>query len=127
MDAKPRSPAVMLRFAVAGFCATVLLTVGILLKQRGYLLGFAKDRHIHSVAILPLQNLSVDPSHEYLADGLTEALVTDLAQVRSLRVISRTSIMTCKGTSKRLPETARVLNVDRLVEGSVIGPADYGP
>jgi TolB-like protein/Tfp pilus assembly protein PilF len=78
------------------------------------------SRQIHSVAVLPLQNLSGDPSKEYLADGLTESLVTDLAQVHSLRVISRTSVMTYKNTKKRLPEIARELNVDAVVEGSVM-------
>jgi DNA-binding winged helix-turn-helix (wHTH) protein len=125
MDAKPHSPARTLRFAIAGFCAVVLLGVGILLKQQGYLFGFAAARHIHSAAVLPLQNLSGDPSQEYLADGLTEALVTDLAQVRSLRVISRTSIMTYKGTKKKLPEIARELNVDAVVEGSVMRSGDH--
>jgi TolB-like protein/DNA-binding winged helix-turn-helix (wHTH) protein/tetratricopeptide (TPR) repeat protein len=125
LDAEPRSRALMLRFAVAGFCAIVLLTVGILLKQQGNLFGFVPARHIHSVAVLPLQNLSGDPSQEYLADGLTEALVTDLAQVRSLRVISRTSIMTYKGTKKKLPEIARELNVDAVVEGSVMRSGDH--
>jgi TolB-like protein/DNA-binding winged helix-turn-helix (wHTH) protein/Flp pilus assembly protein TadD len=125
LDAEPRSRALMLRFAIAGFCAIVLLTIGILLKPQSHLFGFAPARHIHSVAVLPLQNLSGDPSQEYLADGLTEALVTDLAQVRSLRVISRTSIMTYKGTKKKLPEIARELNVDAVVEGSVMRSGDH--
>jgi TolB-like protein/DNA-binding winged helix-turn-helix (wHTH) protein/tetratricopeptide (TPR) repeat protein len=124
-NAQPRSRALMLRFAIAGLCAIVLLTIGILLKRQGYLFGFVPARHIHSVAVLPLQNLSGDPSQEYLADGLTEALVTDLAQVRSLRVISRTSIMTYKGTKKKLPEIARELNVDAVVEGSVMRSGDH--
>jgi TolB-like protein/DNA-binding winged helix-turn-helix (wHTH) protein/Tfp pilus assembly protein PilF len=74
---------------------------------------------IRSLAVLPLQNLSGDPSQEYLADGLTEELVTDLAQLHGLRVISRTSSMRYKGTQKRLPEIARELNVEGVVEGSV--------
>ena len=123
--AKPHPRALTLRFAVAGFCAIVLLTAVILLRQRGYSFGFGAARHIHSVAVLPLQNLSGDPSQEYLADGLTEALVTDLAQVRSLRVISRTSIMTFKGTKKKLPEIARELKVDAVVEGSVMRSGDH--
>jgi TolB-like protein/DNA-binding winged helix-turn-helix (wHTH) protein/tetratricopeptide (TPR) repeat protein len=124
-NAEPRSRTLMLRFAIAGFCAIALLTIGILLKRQGYLFGFVPARRIHSVAVLPLQNLSGDPSQEYLADGLTEALVTDLAQVRSLRVISRTSIMTYKGTKKKLPEIARELNVDAVVEGSVMRSGDH--
>jgi TolB-like protein len=82
------------------------------------------SRQIRSVAVLPLQNLSGDPSQEYLADGLTEELVTDLAQIHSLRVISRTSVMTYKGTKKRLPEIAQELNVDAVVEGSVTRSAN---
>jgi TolB-like protein/DNA-binding winged helix-turn-helix (wHTH) protein/Tfp pilus assembly protein PilF len=75
---------------------------------------------IHSIAVLPLANLSGDPSEEFFADGMTDQLITDLAKVGSLRVISRTSVMQYKGTSKSLPEIARELNVDAIVEGSVI-------
>jgi TolB-like protein/DNA-binding winged helix-turn-helix (wHTH) protein len=74
----------------------------------------------HSIAVLPLDNLSGDPSQEYFVDGMTEQLITDLAQVESLRVISRTSVMRYKGTKKRLPEIAQELNVDAVVEGSVV-------
>jgi TolB-like protein len=79
---------------------------------------------IRSVAVLPFQNLSADASQEYLADGLTEALISDLAQVRALRVISRTSTWTYKGTSRNLPQIARELNVDAVVEGSVVRAGD---
>jgi TolB-like protein/DNA-binding winged helix-turn-helix (wHTH) protein/Flp pilus assembly protein TadD len=75
---------------------------------------------IRSIAVLPLSNLSGDPSEEYFADGMTDQLITDLAQIGSLRVISRTSVMQYKGTRKSLPEIARELNVDAIVEGSVI-------
>jgi len=64
---------------------------------------------LHSIAVLPLENLSGDPSQEYFADGMTEELITDLAKVGSLRVISRTSVMRYKGTKKGLPEIAREL------------------
>jgi TolB-like protein/DNA-binding winged helix-turn-helix (wHTH) protein/Tfp pilus assembly protein PilF len=77
---------------------------------------------IHSLAVIPLQNLSGDPSdpaQEYFADGMTDALITDLAQVTSLKVISRTSIMRYKHTNKALPEIARELGVDGIVEGTV--------
>jgi TolB-like protein/DNA-binding winged helix-turn-helix (wHTH) protein/Tfp pilus assembly protein PilF len=74
----------------------------------------------HSIAVLPLDNLSGDPSEEFFADGMTDQLITDLAKVESLRVISRTSVMRYKGTKKPLPEIARELNVDAIVEGSVI-------
>lgn len=76
-------------------------------------------QQIHSVAVLPLENLSGDANQEYLADGLTEELITDLARIRSLRVISRTSSMRYRNTQKPLPQVARELNVDAIVEGSV--------
>ena len=75
---------------------------------------------IESIAVLPLANLSGDPEQEYFADGLTDALITDLGQISSLRVISRTSVMQYKGTRKPLPEIARELNVDAAVEGTVL-------
>jgi TolB-like protein/DNA-binding winged helix-turn-helix (wHTH) protein/Tfp pilus assembly protein PilF len=75
---------------------------------------------LNSIAVLPLENLSGNPSEEFFVDGMTDQLITDLAQVGSLRVISRTSVMRYKGTKKSLPEIARELNVDAIVEGSVI-------
>jgi serine/threonine-protein kinase len=74
---------------------------------------------IRSLAVLPLQNLSRDPEQEYFADGMTEELITNLAQIGSLRVISRTSIMGYKGTTKPLPQIGRELGVDGILEGSV--------
>jgi TolB-like protein/DNA-binding winged helix-turn-helix (wHTH) protein len=75
---------------------------------------------IRSIAVLPLQNLSGDATQEYFVDGMTDALITELAQFSSLRVISRTSAMHYKGSHQTLPEIARELNVDAVVEGSVI-------
>jgi len=74
---------------------------------------------IRSIAVLPLENLSGDPSQEYFADGMTDELITDLAKIRSLRVISRTSVMQYKGTRKPLRQIADELKVDAVVEGSV--------
>ncbi len=74
---------------------------------------------IQSIAVLPLENLSRDPEQEYFADGMTDALIANLAQISALRVISRTSVMRYKGTKKSLPEIARELNVDAVVEGTV--------
>jgi TolB-like protein/DNA-binding winged helix-turn-helix (wHTH) protein len=74
---------------------------------------------IRSIAVLPLQNLSADANQEYLCDGLTDGLITDLAQIDSLKVISHTSTMQYKDTKKSLPEIARELNVDGIVEGMV--------
>jgi len=75
--------------------------------------------HIHSIVVLPLANLSGDPSQEYFADGMTDELITDLAKVGALRVISRTSSMAYKSSPKPLGQIARELNVDAVVEGSV--------
>ena len=74
---------------------------------------------IHSLAVLPLENLSGDPQQQYFADGMTEELTTELSQVSSLRIVSRTSAMRYKGMQKSVPEIARELNVDAVVEGSV--------
>jgi TolB-like protein/DNA-binding winged helix-turn-helix (wHTH) protein/Tfp pilus assembly protein PilF len=80
---------------------------------------------IHSLAVLPLENLSGDPSQEYFADGMTDALITDLAQISSLRVISRTSSMRYKGAGKGLPDIARELDVDAIVEGTVVRSGNH--
>jgi TolB-like protein/Tfp pilus assembly protein PilF len=74
---------------------------------------------IRSLAVLPLRNLSGDPAQEYFADGMTEALISGLAQIRALKVISRTSVMRYRGATKPLPEIASDLHVDAVVEGSV--------
>ena len=74
---------------------------------------------IRSIAVIPLQNLSADSAQEYFSDGMTDALITDLAQIGSLKVISRTSSLQYKQTKKSLPEIARELGVDGIVEGTV--------
>jgi TolB-like protein/tetratricopeptide (TPR) repeat protein len=74
---------------------------------------------IHSIAVLPLVNLSGDPAQEYFADGMTDELIGKLGQIGDLNVISRTSAMQFKGSTKPLPEIARALNVDAVLEGSV--------
>jgi serine/threonine-protein kinase len=86
--------------------------------------GAADHPHIGSLAVLPLANLSGDPSQEYFADGMTEELITSLAPIRSLRVISRTSVMPFKGSKKSLKEIAMALDVDAIVEGSVLRAGD---
>ena len=75
---------------------------------------------IRSIAVLPLRNVSMDPSQEYFADGMTESLISDLARIKALRVISRTSIMRYKDVAKSLPEIACELNVDTILEGSAL-------
>ncbi len=79
---------------------------------------------IRSIAVLPLENLSGDASQNYFADGMTDELITDLAQISALRVISRTSVMVYKGARKPLRQIARELNVDAVVEGTVLRSGD---
>jgi eukaryotic-like serine/threonine-protein kinase len=81
-------------------------------------------REIHSLAVLPFENRSGDPGQEFFADGMTDALITDLAQIAALRVISRTSAMRFKGTKAPLSEIARELRVDAVVEGSAVRAQD---
>ncbi len=85
---------------------------------RHRLLG-APPPQIDSIAVLPLENLSADPEEEYFVDGMTEELIAQLAQISALKVISRTSVMQYKKARKPLPEIARELDVDAVVEGSV--------
>jgi len=75
---------------------------------------------IRSLAVLPLENLSNDPAQEYFADGMTDQLITDLGQIKSLRVISRTSVMQYKGVRKPIAQVARELSVDAVVEGTIL-------
>jgi TolB-like protein/DNA-binding winged helix-turn-helix (wHTH) protein len=79
---------------------------------------------IHSLAVLPLKNLSGDASQDYFADGMTDELIAHLGQISALRVISRTSAMTYKNGDKPLAEIARELNVEAVVEGSVLRSGD---
>ena len=79
-----------------------------------------RDDRIESIAVLPLDNVSQDPEQEYFADGMTDALIGGLAKIGDLRVISRTSIMQYKGVRKPLPDIARELGVDAVLEGTVV-------
>jgi serine/threonine-protein kinase len=79
---------------------------------------------IESLAVLPLENLSRDPDQEYFADGMTEALITDVSRIGTLRVISRNSVMRLKGTRKSLPEIGRDLHVDAAITGTVLRAGD---
>jgi TolB-like protein/DNA-binding winged helix-turn-helix (wHTH) protein/Flp pilus assembly protein TadD len=79
---------------------------------------------IRSLAVLPLANLSGDPSQDYFSDGMTDELITELGQISDLRVISRSSVMMYKVTRKPLPQIARELNVDGVVEGTVLRAGD---
>jgi len=102
----------------AAAAVLALLTLAYVTIRRG-----AKDiahSKISSLAVLPLRNLSGDPTQEYLADGMTEELIGRLAGIHDLRVVSRTSVMRFKDVQLSVPEIARSLNVDAVVEGSVI-------
>jgi TolB-like protein/DNA-binding winged helix-turn-helix (wHTH) protein/Flp pilus assembly protein TadD len=79
---------------------------------------------IRSLAVLPLESLSSDPSQDYFADGMTDELISDLGRISALRVISRTSVMAYKRAHKPLPQIARELNVDAVVEGTVLRSGD---
>jgi TolB-like protein/Tfp pilus assembly protein PilF/tRNA A-37 threonylcarbamoyl transferase component Bud32 len=112
-----------LRVAIA--CLAVVAVAAVLIGLdvggwRGRLFGPGAPGRIRSLAVLPLENLSGDPEQDYFVDGMTDALIADLAKISELRVISRTSMMCYRGTDKSLPEIARELNVDAVVEGSVL-------
>jgi TolB-like protein/DNA-binding winged helix-turn-helix (wHTH) protein/Tfp pilus assembly protein PilF len=111
---------------------TALVLVVVLAVVFGFYLGRVRHRlvgepsvpRIQSIAVLPLENLSKDPEQEYFVDGMTDELITNLAQISALKVISRTSAMRYKGTKKSLPEIARELHVDAVVEGTVMHSGD---
>ena len=106
-------------------CALLLVAVTAFLlhrrsrKQRGM-----APPTISSIAVLPLENISNDAEQEYFVEGMTDEIITDLAKLPGLRVISRTSAVQYKGTHKSLPEIARELNVDAVVEGTVMRQGD---
>jgi TolB-like protein/DNA-binding winged helix-turn-helix (wHTH) protein/Tfp pilus assembly protein PilF len=107
------------RFFAAGAVLVVLCLLGFyLLRSRAT--KASVNSPIRSLAVLPLDNLSGDSGEQYLADGMTEELIGRLAGIRDLRVISRTSVMRFRDTKLSVPEIARMLNVDAIVEGSVI-------
>lgn len=107
------------RWAVAA--AVLLLAAGVSFKLATKPKAAAPPppEAIQAIAVLPLQNISSDASEEYIADGMTDEIITDLAKLAGPKVISRTSAMQYKGTHKTIPEIARELNVGAIVEGSV--------
>ena len=106
------------------FSVTAVVVVAALLAMVWFFYPASPGDEIRSIAVLPLTNLSADPDQEYFSDGMTEALITDLAGIEALRVISRTTIMQYKATTKSLPEIARELDVDAIVEASVMRSGD---
>ncbi len=108
-----------LRAALTAATTLVLVGLGIYYAKHSPPAFLLSDQ-IRSIAVLPLVNLTHDPSQEYLSDGLTDALIAGIARVGTLRVISRTSVMAYKGTSKHLPEIAKELDADAVLEGSLL-------
>ncbi|MBX3704517.1 MAG: winged helix-turn-helix domain-containing protein [Steroidobacteraceae bacterium] len=108
--------------ATASLLLVLASAVAVVLAWRA---GRSDTGEIHSIAVLPLQNLSPDPAHAYFADAMTEALITDLGQFAPVRVISRQSIMQYKDARAPLPQIARELGVDAVVEGSVQREGDH--
>ena len=114
----PRRPH-LIRLATIVAACFILLTITVSL--------IANRLHpapIRSLAVLPLDNLSGDPSQEYFADGMTDELTTEIARIPNLRVASRTSVMAHRDNHRPLPETARELDVDAIVEGSIVRSGD---
>jgi eukaryotic-like serine/threonine-protein kinase len=116
-----RSP--LLAFVLVVFLLVLALFTANVGGWRERLLA-SRGPTIRSIAVLPLENLSRDPEQDYFADGMTDALIIDLSKISSLRIISRTSAMHYKGSNKTLPEIAKELNVDGIVEGSVTRSAN---
>ncbi len=109
----------LIRYAVWAFVAALALALGVSGAWRG-IVSHPRPVRIRSLAVLPLQNLSGSPEEDYFVDGMTEALLTELGKVPSLRVVSRQSVMQYKGTKKTVPQIARDLDVDAVVEGSAL-------
>jgi TolB-like protein/DNA-binding winged helix-turn-helix (wHTH) protein len=107
---------------ILGLVIPFILLIAFLLKFRTHKSDPAAP--IGSLAVLPLQNLSGNPNEEYFADGMTDELITELAHIPGLRVVSRTSVMQDKGSRKSLAQIARELDVDAIVEGSVVRSGD---
>jgi TolB-like protein/DNA-binding winged helix-turn-helix (wHTH) protein/Tfp pilus assembly protein PilF len=108
-------------WVVAALCAAVLISILTLGPHPLAARFLDRDTHaaIASLAVLPLENLSGDPNEEYFADGMTDELTTMLAKDSTLRIVSRTSAMQFKDAHRSLPEIARALNVDAILEGSI--------
>ena len=117
-DSPARRPRLRLG-VIGGVCLVFLLAAAWLLVSR-----LLAAPSIHSLAVLPLDNLSGDPTQEYFADGMTDELITELARIPNLRVVSRTSVMADKGSRRTLPDIARRLDVDAIVEGSTVRSGD---
>jgi TolB-like protein/Tfp pilus assembly protein PilF len=112
-----------LRYSITGVALAVIVLGGWWARTRNPT-GSAPLPRIASLAVLPFGDFSSDPEQQYFADGMTEALIATVAQIRGLRVPSRTSVMRYKRTTRSVPEIARELGVDAVLEGSVVRSAD---
>lgn len=123
-DTNPTRPSKALRIASLSTAALVLLAAALVgFNVRGWrdqLIAHPNSQRISALAVLPLENLSGDPTQDYFADGMTDELITMLAKHLPMRVISRTSVMQYKNVHRPLPEIARELGVDGILEGSVV-------
>ena len=117
---KPKRIQKSIKIGLTIFVFVIVVGIGYMLLNRFQ----ETTKVIDSLAVLPLENLSGDPDQEYFSDGMTEALITELSRIKALKVISRTSVMQFKNSQKPLPEIARQLNVDAVVEGSVLKAGD---
>lgn len=124
-ESSPRQLGAVRKFGRIGVAADILLGIGVLLVFLYFVgpkarLSRRETKPIRSLAVLPLDNFSSDPEQQYFADGMTEALTAELGQIRDLRVPSRTSVMLYKRENKPLRQIAQELDVDALIEGSVM-------
>ena len=111
--------------AVGALIVSLAVAIGVNLDGlRDAVLPSGTPSTVESIAVLPFHNTSGDPEQEYFADAMTEAVITDLAKIGTLKVISRTSAMRYKGTEKSLSEIAQELNVDAIIEGSALRSGD---
>jgi serine/threonine protein kinase/tetratricopeptide (TPR) repeat protein len=124
----PRPGRAIPKWSIYAASAALALAVGMLTFHvsglREKVLPRAASAQIHSLAVLPLENLSRQPEQEFFSDGMTEALIAELSRISALKVISRTSVMQYKGAKKPLPQIASELGVDGIIEGSVARDAD---
>jgi len=126
-DVPERGPDAIVMPAVRSKRAKLAIVIAICVVVAAILISFLRHRivranqasQIHSIAVIPLANLSGDAAQDYFADGMTDELITALAKNRNLRIVSRTSAMQYKGVKRPLPDIARELNVDGILEGSV--------
>ncbi len=114
---RPWVAGALLSALATGLVVVLAVNVGGL---RDRLFGAAAGARIKRLAVLPLENLTGDPAQDYLADGMHEALITELAKIGSVEVVSRTSVMRYKKTEKSVPEIAKDLKVDAVVEGALL-------